>query len=325
MTNFNSGFNPNFNFNPALNPSINNANNHANIYRQSFIQQNAINNAQNSLQNLAQENVQNKQAENSAETVSKALLYDYNQAKMDSEVLLKYLRNVMKMPENINKLIDTLESPILKALIGKNIDVKALVQTLNSNSTDAIERVLKTISESLKAGVHDVSQLKDVLNILSVIQNTTSSNAVKELLLLYIPVNPPIFDKNVDFKTDSPEEESAINNSDFTLIFETVNFSNISCCINSYDNKLYIQLFCDKNFPFDKFKQVVDIFKREMNLRVELEENIVKREEENKERIRNFNILTTGFVSFDVLIMAHLIVKTVFKIDETFEIKNTAG
>ena len=331
MTNYNSGFNPNFNpnINPNLNPKPNQGqglsqnnipnNPYINTIRQPFLQQQAINNTEAQKQNLLNEQEQNPIQTEKA--IAKTEIYDYNKVKMDSEVLLKYLQNVMKMPENINKLLTTLDSPIIKALVGKNIDVKVLGEILNTNSASAVEKILKAISESLKSGIKDVSQLKDVLGMLSAIQNSTSNNAVKELLLLYIPVNPPIFDKTVDFKSGSKDEEDAINNSAFSLIFETVNFSNISCCINSLENTLYVEVFADKNFPFERFKKVIDTFKKEMNLRVETENKFTKRVEDDKERIRNFNIISSGFVSFDILILAHLIVKTIFKIDETFENK----
>ena len=318
MTNFNSGFNTtfnpnNFNINPSPNPlnPINNQNAYLNAIKPAFINQNP--NITNQNADLNKQNPMQPQ-----EIAPKPEIYNKEMAKMDSEVLLKYLQNIMKMPENIHKLLTTLDSPIIKALVEKTIDIETLSQILNTNSKEAIEKVLKAISDSIKSGAKDINQLKDVLGILSTIQNSTSNNAVKELLLLYIPVNPPIFDKNVDFQAGSNEEETAINNSAFSLIFETVNFSNLSCCINSYENTLYVETYADKIFPFEKFKKVLDTFKKEMNLRIEAEHKIIKRAENDKERIRNFNIISTGFVSFDVLILAHLIVKTIFKIDETF-------
>ncbi len=331
MTNFNSGFNNNFNpalnpkFNPKLNPNINtvnkqlqgpnNNNPYINAVNQSVIKPVVNNNEQNPKNVLKQ--ISEEQA-SIAETVNETLVQTNASAKMNSDALLKYLKSVMKMPENINKLLSSLDSPIIKALVEKNIDVKILAEILNKNASDAVEKVLKAISESLKAGVKDVNQLKDILGILNTIQNSTSTNVIKELLLLYIPVNPPIYDKNVEFKSQNSEEDDAIKNSDFSLIFETVNFSNILCCINSYDNSIYVRIFVDKIFPLEKFKKIIDTFKKEMNLRIETEENIVKRPEEDKKTARNFSVVSSGFVPCDVLITAHLIVKTIFKIDETF-------
>ena len=56
-----------------------------------------------------------------------------------------------------------------------------------------------------------------------------------------------------------------------------------------------------------------------MNYKIEIEENIVKRKKQDKQQTRNFNVVSSGFVPCDVLITAHLVVKTIFKIDETFE------
>ncbi len=333
MTNFNSGFNSNFNpalnpkFNPKLNPNVNITNNQfqnttgANLYanplNQPMVEQIENQNKKNNDNLQKQISEDNKTASETFDNIVDGV--NKKNIKMNSEVLLKYLRNVMKMPENINKLLLTLESPIIKALIGKNVDTKVLTEILNNNASDAIERVLKAIAESLKSGVKDVNQLKDVLGILNAIQNSASANVVKELLLLYIPVNPPIFDKNIEFKPESKEEDYAIQNSDFSLIFETVNFSNVLCCINSFENTIYLRFFADNSFPFEKIRKAISIFKKEMNYKIEIEENIVKRKKQDKQQTRNFNVVSSGFVPCDVLITAHLVVKTVFKIDETFE------
>ena len=149
MTNFNSGFNSNFNpklnpklnpkFNPKLNPNVNITNNQfqnttgANLYanplNQPMVEQIENQNKKNNDNLQKQISEDNKTASETFDNIVDGV--NKKNIKMNSEVLLKYLRNVMKMPENINKLLLTLESPIIKALIGKNVDTKVLTEILN--------------------------------------------------------------------------------------------------------------------------------------------------------------------------------------------------
>ena len=163
------------------------------------------------------------------ETKQQQQVFNYEQAKMDSETLLKYLQSTLKMPDSIEKFVKSKDAKALKILVENMINTKALGEFLNQNSTSAIETILKTISASMKSGISDVSQLKDILGILTSIQSQTNlnTNMIKELLLLYIPLNPMVFDKQIDFTPASADIEEAINNSTLSIVFETVNFSNI--------------------------------------------------------------------------------------------------
>ena len=149
-------------------------------------------------QNLQANTMQNQQ-------INPSLMYDFQMAKMDNETVLKYLQNLLKLPNSIDKFINNLnnknlDSKITSILVENLINTKALGEFLNQNSTQAISKLMQTISESLKSGINDIGQLKEMLSILGSIQNSTnlSSNAIKELLLLYIPLNQPVFNEEIN-------------------------------------------------------------------------------------------------------------------------------
>lgn len=138
------------------------------------------------------------------QNINPTLMYDFQMAKMDNETVLKYLQNMLKLPNSIEKFVNQLNSknvdPKLASILLENlISTKTLAEFLNQNSIDAISKLMQTISASLKQGNNDVSQLKEILNVLSVIQNSSALNinTVKELLLLYIPLNQSVFDKEI--------------------------------------------------------------------------------------------------------------------------------
>ena len=178
---------------------------------------------------------------------------------------------------------------------------------------------MQTISSSLKSGISDVSQLKELLAILGTIQSTTSinTNSIKELLLLYIPLNAPVFDKNINEKFQNEEEEQAIKNSKLSILFETINFSNLSITINESENNLYIDVFSTLDFPKAEFIRITQALSKEANI-VSLIDFKEKQKTEERNENQNFKILSDGFISPNALLLAHIVIKTILKIDSEF-------
>lgn len=281
------------------------------------------NNTQNNQQTLQQQNlIQNQQPQ--TQYINPSLMYDFQVSKMDNQTVLKYLQNLMNLPNSIDKFVNQLNSKnidpkISSILIENMISIKALSQFLNQNSTEAISKLMQTISLTLKSGTNDVSQLKEILSILGLIQNSSSynTNTLKELLLLYIPLNAPIFDKNIDGKNNNEEEKEAIKNSKLSILFETINFSNLSITINESENNLYIDVFSTLDFPKTEFIRITQALSKEANI-VSLIDFKEKQKTETQNENQNFKILSDGFISPNALLLAHIVIKTILKIDSEF-------
>ena len=264
------------------------------------------------------------QALQQKQTINPSLMYDFALAKMDNETMLKYLQSLMKLPNSIEKFVSQLGSKnidpkISSILIENMISVKVLSEFLNQNSTEAISKLMQTISSSLKSGISDVSQLKELLAILGTIQSATSinTNSIKELLLLYIPLNAPVFDKNINEKFQNEEEEQAIKNSKLSILFETINFSNLSITINESENNLYIDVYSTLDFPKTEFIRITQALSKEANI-VSLIDFKEKQKAEAQNENQNFKILSDGFISPNALLLAHIVIKTILKIDSEF-------
>ena len=283
-----------------------------------------VQNSQQQAQNQAPQQ-EPAQAQNQINNINKAFIADYSTIKMDNETILKYLKSLLKFPSTIENFTKQLYSknidPKLAKILTQNmINTKALNEILNQNSTEAISKLMQTISNSLKTGMSDIEQLKEVLTILSAIQTSTNintTNALKELLLLYIPFNQQIFDKNIDDKLISEGEKQAIKNSKLSILFETINFSNIVININEDKNNIYLDIFCNKNFARDKFKTIITALSKELSINISLDFT-AKFNQENNNKIQNFKIISDGFISGNCLIVAHIAIKTILKIDNDF-------
>ncbi len=256
--------------------------------------------------------------------VNPSLMYDFQIAKMDNETILKYLQNLMKLPNSIDKFVnqmsDKVVNPRLASILAENmISVKMLSEFLNQNSADAISKLMQTISQTLKSGTSDVGQLKEVLSILNAIQSSTNinSNTLKELLLLYIPLNVPVFDKNVDSAIDYEEEKETIENSKLSILFETINFSNLLVSVNEVENNFFLDVFASSEFIKEEFIRIVQALSIEANISVLIEFKN-KQNIETQNNMQNFKIISDGFISPNALILAHIAIKAIFKIDSNY-------
>lgn len=275
-------------------------------------------NEQMSQQQTSQSQIQIQQQN---QNINPSLLYDYSMAKMDNETVLKYLQNLLKMPETIEKFVNQLNdnsinSKLTSILIKNMISIKALNEFLNQNSTQAISKLLQTISTSLKSGVNDVNQLKEILSVLNTIQTNSSisNNTLKELLLLYIPLSAPIFNKESNFSNLDEDEEKAIKQSKLNILFETNNLSNILCTLNEIENNVIINIYCTSSFPKEEFAHIVELFSKETSINPMMEFK-QRKKDENPTTMQNFKIISEGLISTNCLILSHLIIKTIFKLD----------
>ncbi len=244
--------------------------------------------------------------------------------RLENQEVLKYLKNAMKMPETIEKLVKEIskeqvsESSIEKFL-NSLLDVKVLNEFLNKSSKQAIDKMLQTITNSIKTGGSDIAQLKEMLSVLTTIHHNTitDTNTLKELLLLYIPLNCPVFDDRMEFKQITQNQDEKIKSATLSILFETINFSNILCCITSENNDILVELFSINDFPYKDFERIIQVIAKEasLNMRFDFVRINIAPTEKTKQ---NFRIISNAFIPSSALIVAHLLIKTIFKFDDKF-------
>lgn len=288
-----------------------------------------VQNSQNPPQAQAQVQAQNPSILAGSETINPALIYDFQATQMDSETILKYLQNLLKLPNSIDKFVNQLNSKnvnskLASILVENMISVKLLSEFLNVNSKEAISKLMQVISSSLKSGNSDISQLKEILSILGTIQNSTSisTNSIKELLLLYIPLNVPVFDKKVDNKIENQEENEAIKNAKMSILFETINFSNILITLNEEQNSAFLNVFALDYFPKNEFQRIIEALSKETGFfsLIDFKNKKIEKNNNSNYNTQNFKILSDGFISPNMLILAHIVIKTIFKIDTDYQV-----
>ena len=305
------------------------------------ISQNGFQNVQTSqLQNLAnvvQNNLSQPASQNSGQMTSaqNIILTASNNITqnnlMDNESIQKYIQSMLNLPASIDKFIEQATNSktnsnsyqFLKLFVENMIDTKLLAELLNQNSKEATQKLLNIIANSLKSGSSDVAQLKNILTVLNSIHlsTTTSSNSLRELLLLYIPLNFQIFTKTPEIKGFDEQSTGSLDDNALSIMFETYNFSNIMATVREQDNTLLLELFANENFIFDKFENVVKILAKESNIKVLIERKIIPQKETTQSNEQNFKVISNEYVSTNVLLFSHIIVRTIFKLD--FDMSST--
>ncbi len=304
-----------------FNPINNNFNIQQNLTSQkaNFVQDN-----QNTQINQFGQNQTQTQFQQQQTIINPNLMINYETVKMTNEQVLKYLLNLLDMPSSIDKFISNLNNPqnqdkSAKLLIENLLNIKALNEFLNQNSTNGINKLLNIIATTLKQGNEDITQLKDMLNILTSIQqsSTINTNTLKELLLLYIPLNIPIFNKENEFEKLNEEEFKKAKSSTLSIMLETINFSNTLCTINTNDSKLFLDIYSTEVFPFEKFNNIIKLLSQNGNINLSTDFKIIK-SKAKQTTSQNFKVISMGNIPLNVLLLAHMTIKTIFKLDSDF-------
>ena len=278
--------------------------------------------------NSKQQNIHSNISQNQINHNSSIYNFDTSLVKLNNETLIKYLQNLLQMPETIEEFIEELNKNqgSAKDALGKKIQIVVqnmlnsaqLAHLLSENSKIATDKILNMITTTLKSGISDTSQLREILSVLVSISQSAgqnySTNSLKELLLLYIPLNIQTFEKNNIEDSFEEEELKNAKNSTLSILFNTLNFSSFICSIDELDNEIYIKLSVDETFLKNEFKKIVQILLKEIKLNPQIE--FQNKPKAKKAREQNFQILNSGNVSINVLLCAHLIIKTIFKIDK---------
>ncbi|MBR1616717.1 hypothetical protein IJ670_01050 [bacterium] len=243
------------------------------------------------------------------------------QLLMEDSVVQKYVQNILKMPESFEKFLEqALNSndggKFLKLIVENMFNTKELASLLNENSKDAIQKLINVISDTLKTPGANMEQLRDILAIISAVYTNTQmdTNALRELFILYIPVNCQMIKQEYNFSGFEDENMEAIKNSALSILFQTKNFKNLFVSMDEVQNMVYIQVFCCDNFVIDKFNKTLKEVLKTLNINARADFQFIRtQQKENDEQ--NFKVISNDLVSLNILLCAYSIVKIIFKLD----------
>ena len=255
---------------------------------------------------------------------------------MEVEQTSKYVKELLDLPKDIaqavsqmvtNKTMTTAQNMQLLLLISSGkIDLNQLALFLNDNTKVAMQKLVQTLSQASKMGITDTTQLRDLINTLGLVStsSTDSASALKNFILLYLPWLPlNSAGENLDFDIDVFDKTGADENTELqsiTILIQTMSFSNIKVILEmSQNSKVEILMNCIESFPREKVLTILKKESENLNIQsgliIETTKKEIPKDEVKKTRAE---ISASSCVSPQLMLMAHAVIKIVFKIDKDF-------
>ena len=279
----------------------------------------------------------NSVMQNTAQSTQKQTLSpELKMTPMEVEQTAKYVKELLNMPKDVAQVVSQLSAnntvttaqnmQLLLMLSSGKIDLNALAQLLSDNSKAALQKLVQTMSQAAKMGVSDTQQLKDLINTLGLVSVSTNdtTSALKNFILLYLPWLPLNakgesldFDIDVFDKTSSGADDESQS---VTILIETMNFSNVKALLEmTQDNKVEIMINCIEDFPREKVLAVIKKESQDLNIQAGLIVETTKKEiPKDTVKKARAEISASSAISPQLMLMAHAVIKIVFKIDKDF-------
>ncbi|MDR1167534.1 MAG: hypothetical protein LBK53_01405 [Heliobacteriaceae bacterium] len=199
-------------------------------------------------------------------------------------------------------------------------DMAALIQ---ANGKDAVTKLISSMANAAKAGINDLTPLRDSAKIINASVAAASQNdsaqTMKMLLLLYLPWLPLQEGTDFDLEFQAQEEEHD-DDSILVISITTINYGTLTATlILENSNSVTIIIQCSNEFPKDELLLRIEEDKQNYamhsNVSFETKENAAVHE---KVRV---NMSNTNLVNPYMLLTAHTIIRHTIEIDKT-HIKN---
>ena len=158
----------------------------------------------------------------------------------------------------------------LKILSNGMINLGDISILLQKNGKEALTKLIMNMTEASKAGVTDLTQMKEMAKLINASISVASENnpqkTLKLLLMLYLPWLPLEdgvgFDLEIETKENSYQESDSI----ITITITTVNYGTVIATIFlETSNSVQIAIECSEKFP-----------KSELELRIDGDKNIMQ-------------------------------------------------
>lgn len=234
--------------------------------------------------------------------------------------------------EIINKQIVTqLQSSVknLEILSNGMINLNQISNLIQVNGKEAITKIIMSMTEASKAGITDLSQMKDMARLINASVAIAAENeptkTLKLLLMLYLPWLPlkdgVDFDLEIEAKNNSHDESDSI----LTVTISTINFGNvIATLFLETSNSVQIQIECGEEFPKEELLERIKGDQNHYSMNA-LTTFAVKKELKPTNQTKaqaSINMSKTSEINPFLLLSAHSIIKHVIDIDNNISLSN---
>ncbi len=265
--------------------------------------------------------------------------------KMFSNQLIAQRNSLSQMQAQILAQLQDLDMPAMKQVVQsqlstqlqsslKNLDIlsngminltqiSALIQ---NNGKEALAKLIMNMTEASKAGITDLTQMKDMAKLINASIAVASENDpvknLKLLLLLYLPWLPLKDGVGFDLEIEAQNKENADGNSILTVTVTTINYGIVIATLAlETSNSVQIAIECNDKFPKDELNERINGDRKHYSISTNTTFAINKDLKPKTEKAgANINMSQTTEINPYLLLMAHTIIKHIIDIDNNASI-----
>jgi hypothetical protein len=209
----------------------------------------------------------------------------------------------------------------LEILSNGMINLNQVAMLFQKNGKEAITKLIMSMTEAAKAGITDVSQLKEMAKFINASVSIAAENnpqkTLKLLLMLYLPWLP--LEDGVDFDLEVQQSENKEEgDSILTITITTINYGIVRATIFlESSNSVQVVIECGENFPKTELKARIAGEQKHysMDSVMSFDTRAEIKEQQNVKQSANINMSQTNEINPYLLLMAHSIIKNVIEID----------
>ena len=242
-----------------------------------------------------------------------------------------YIKDLLALPKDMNELIklvrnmantnsSTTQTNISKMVQSGNLAIADIAVLLQQNAKEASNKLILAMAQASKQGISDLSQIKETLSILNASVSAADPNnttqAIKSLMLLYLPWLPLDEGVGFDLEVEPQETDGANADSILTILVKTKNYGNIKAILAlSTSNSVDIIITCAENFPKNELLKQLKEDEKKHAVQSNIEINTMKTMNlEDKQQVK-IDMSSTNQINPFLLLMAHSFIRHTIEID----------
>lgn len=239
-----------------------------------------------------------------------------------------YMKDIMNLPKDMKEILALLQNTTQNSgklatnFMSTNINLSALAELFQKSGKEAIAKMISTMAEASKMGLGNTSELKDMMKLInasiSVSGQDNQTQAVKTLMLLYLPWLP--LQEGKDFELEIENSENGGNDDDaiLTILISTVNYGNIKILVikktaSSFD----VLIKCLKNFPQAVLKEKILEENKQHSIQTDImfEEKDDEKSENKKNHQAKVSMSNLKDVTPYLLVLSNTLIKYIILLD----------
>lgn len=245
--------------------------------------------------------------------------------------LPKEIKEFLKMMTEDGQSAKLSEPELMNLLLTKSIDLSKLTVFMQQNGKEAVTKLFQMIANFNQLGTAikttELNELTTIINACIPTAGTTTTQTLKNIMLLYLPWLP--LGEHVGFNLEigsSGGEDEKESDDSVTILISTQNFGNVQVVLFKVaQEEINIQISCSKDFPKEEVEKALKQESKDYNVNTgiafEEKENFNKEKKEFAQTQVSLN--TSPGINPFLILMSFSVIKIIIGIDKSDSLRQT--